>query len=182
MPEIKIADQFIGNGHPTYFIADIGANHDGKLERAKALIHLAKDAGADAVKFQNFQAAKIVSDYGFRHLQGGQSHQDSWKKSVFEVYQDASVPYEWTPILKQECDKAGAHYFSSPYDFESIDMLEPHVPAYKAGSGLMSWPEALLYMAGKGKPILLATGACELAEVVENVRAVQAINLSLIHI
>ncbi len=180
MPELKIADRLIGDGHPTYFIADIGANHDGQLERAKALIHLAKDAGADAAKFQNFQAAKIVSDYGFRHMKGGQSHQDTWKKSVFEVYQDASIPFDWTPVLREECDKAGIHYFSSPYDFESIDMLEPHVPAYKAGSGLMSWPEALIYMAGKGKPILLATGACELGEVVENVRAVQKINPNIV--
>jgi sialic acid synthase SpsE len=180
MPEIKIADRLIGDGHPTYFIADIGANHDGQLERAKTLIHLAKEAGADAAKFQNFQAAKIVSDYGFRKMKGGQSHQDTWKKSVFEVYQDASIPFDWTPGLKKECDKAGIHYFSSPYDFESIDMLEPHVPAYKAGSGLMSWPEALLYMAGKGKPILMATGACELGEVVTNVRAVQRVNKQIV--
>jgi len=180
MPEIKIADRLIGDGHPTYFIADIGANHDGQLERAKSLVRLAKEAGADAAKFQNFQAAKIVSDYGFRHLKGGQSHQDNWKQSVFEVYQDASVPFDWTPILKEECDKVGIHYFSSPYDFESIDMLEPHVPAYKAGSGLMSWPEALLYMAEKGKPMLMATGACELGEVVSNVRAVQKVNKQIV--
>jgi sialic acid synthase SpsE len=180
MPEFNIADRTIGDGHPTYFIADIGANHDGQLERAKALIRLAKEAGADAAKFQNFQAAKIVSDYGFKHLKGGQSHQDSWKKSVFEVYQDASIPFDWTPILREECDKVGIHYFSSPYDFESIDMLEPHVPAYKAGSGLMSWPEALLYMARKGKPMLMATGACELGEVVENVREVLKINHEIV--
>jgi sialic acid synthase SpsE len=180
MPEIKIADRLIGDHHPTYFIADIGANHDGQLERAKSLVRLAKESGADAAKFQNFQAAKIVSDYGFKHLDGGQSHQDSWKKSVFEVYEDASVPFDWTPILKDECDKVGIHYFSSPYDFESIDMLEPHVPAYKAGSGLMSWPEALLYMAGKGKPMLMATGACELGEVVDNVRAVMKVNKEIV--
>jgi N-acetylneuraminate synthase len=180
MPEIKIAERLIGDRHPTYFIADIGANHDGQLERAKALIHLAKAAGADAAKFQNFQAARIVSDYGFRSMRAGQSHQDGWKKSVFEVYADASIPYDWTPVLREECDSAGIHYFSSPYDFESIDMLEPYVPAYKAGSGLMSWPEALFFMAGKGKPILIATGACELGEVVENVRGVLKINSNVI--
>jgi N-acetylneuraminate synthase len=63
---------------------------------------------------------------------GGQvSHQAKWKKSVFEVYKDASVPFEWTPILKEECDKVGIDYFSSPYDFEAIDYLDPFVPAYK---------------------------------------------------
>jgi sialic acid synthase SpsE len=176
MPEIKIADQIIGGEHPTYFIADIGANHDGQLERAKHLIHLAAESGADAAKFQNFQAPKIVSDYGFKHLKGKQSHQDSWKKSVFEVYQDASIPFDWTPVLKEECDKAGIHYFSSPYDFESTDMLEPYVPAYKAGSGLMSWPELLVYMAEKDVPILVSSGACELGEVVDNMRAIQKVN------
>lgn len=176
MNEIKIADCLIGEHHPTYFIADIGANHDGELDRAVDLIHLAAESGADAAKFQNFQAPKIVSDYGFKHLKGKQSHQESWKKSVFEVYQDASIPFDWTPILKEECDKAGIHYFSSPYDYESVDMLEPYVPAYKAGSGLMSWPQLLVYMAQKDVPILVSTGACELGEVVEIVQAVQRVN------
>ncbi|HHH82063.1 MAG TPA: N-acetylneuraminate synthase, partial [Chloroflexi bacterium] len=174
--EIVIADRKIGADHPTYFIADIAANHDGSLERAKLLIRLAKEAGADAAKFQNFKAPKIVSDHGFKALGGQLSHQATWKKSVFEVYEEASVPDDWTPVLKEECDRVGIHYFSSPYDFEAVDHLEPYVPAYKAGSGLMSWPELLVYMAGKGKPILIATGASELGEVVENVEAVRAVN------
>ena len=66
--EITIGKHLIGDQHPTYFIADIGANHDGSLERAKYLIRLAKQAGADAAKFQNFRASKIVSDYGFRTM------------------------------------------------------------------------------------------------------------------
>ena len=89
--EIRIGSHLLGEQHPTYFIADIAANHDGSLERAKYLIRLAKNAGADAAKFQNFSAPKIVSDYCFRHLGGQQSHQANWKKSVFEVYQDASI-------------------------------------------------------------------------------------------
>ena len=164
--EIKILDKIIGPDHPTYFIADIAANHDGDLERAKLLIRLAKEAGADAAKFQNFRAPKIVSDYGFKAMGGQVSHQAEWSKSVFEVYQDASVPFEWTPILKEECDRVGIHYFSSPYDHESTDMLEPYVPAYKAGSGLISWPEATVYMAQKGKPVLIATGASTMGEVI----------------
>jgi N-acetylneuraminate synthase len=180
MTKIQIEDRWVGNAYPTYFIADIGANHDGDLERAKMLIRMAKDAGAEAAKFQNFSAPKIVSDYGFKALGGQISHQAKWKKSVFEVYQEASVPWDWTPILKEECDKVGIHYFSSPYDFETIDMLEPSVPAFKAGSGLMSWPEALVYMASKGKPLIMATGASELGEVVENVCAVLEVNPDLV--
>ncbi|RLG67862.1 MAG: N-acetylneuraminate synthase, partial [Methanobacteriota archaeon] len=70
---IKIGKRKIGSTCPVYFIADIAANHDGDLERAKKLIRLAKKAGADAAKFQNFSAEKIVSDYGFKNLGGQQS-------------------------------------------------------------------------------------------------------------
>lgn len=178
--KFKIGSHWVGEKYPTYFIADIAANHDGDLERAKLLIQLAKDAGADAAKFQNFQAPKIVSDYGFKSLGGQQSHQSKWKKSVFEVYQDASVPFNWTPFLKEECDKVGIDYFSSPYDFEAIDMLEQYMPAYKIGSGEIDWIEALERMASKGKPVLLATGAATIGEVQRAVHAILAINKELV--
>jgi len=163
---IQIQDKTIGIEFPTYFIADIGANHEGDLQRAIQLIHLAKEAGADAAKFQNFQAPKIVSRYGFDNLGGKFSHQSGWKKSVYEVYEDASVPQDWTRILKDECDKAGIHYFSSPYDFESVDHLESYgVPTHKIGSGDITWPEIIEYIAKKNKPVLIATGASSIEDV-----------------
>ncbi len=172
----EIGDRLIGPEHPTYFIADIGANHDGSLARARELVRLAKEAGADAAKFQNFQAPKIVSDYGFKSLGSQLSHQSQWKKTVYEVYQDASLPFDWTPQLKEACDRVGIDYFSSPYDFEAIDMLEPYLEVYKAGSGLVTWLEALAYMARKGKPVILSSGASDLGEVVQAVRTVSALN------
>jgi len=178
--QIQIGTHTIGDNHPTYFIADIAANHDGDLERARLLIRLAKEAGADAAKFQNFRAPKIVSDYGFKTLGGQLSHQASWKKSVFQVYQDASIPFEWTPILKEECDKAGVDYFSSPYDFDAIDMLDPYVPAYKIGSGDITWPEALERMARYGKPVILATGASTIGDVQRAVHILLKINSQLV--
>lgn len=178
--EFQIGEKTIGLAHPTYFIADIAANHDGDLERAKLLIRLAAEAGADAAKFQNFRAPEIVSDYGFRRMDGQVSHQAAWKKSVFEVYQGASIPFEWTPVLKAACDTAGIHYFSSPYDFEAIDMLDPYVPAYKAGSGEIDWIEALERMAHKDKPLLIATGAATIGEVQRAVHAALAINPNLV--
>lgn len=178
--EIKIGEKIIGEGHPTYFIADIAANHDGDLERAKKLIILAREAGADAAKFQNFFAPKIVSDFGFRALGGQQSHQSSWKKSVFEVYKDASVPFEWAPVLKETCDKIGIDYFSSPYDFEAIEKLDAYMPAYKIGSGEIDWLETLEHMAMKGKPVILATGASTIGEVQRAVHAILAINKQLV--
>jgi len=178
--EFRIGSKMVGENHPTYFIADIAANHDGNLERAKSLIRLAKDAGADAAKFQNFQARKIVSDYGFTHMNAQVSHQAKWKKSVVEVYEDATVPFDWTPILKETCDKVGIDYFSSPYDFEAIDMLVDYVPAYKIGSGDITWLEACEFIAKKNKPVLLATGASSIGEVQAAVHAILNINPHLV--
>jgi sialic acid synthase SpsE len=177
--DIKIGNHLIGNEHPAYFIADISANHDGNLERAKMLIHLAKEAGADAAKFQNFRAAKIVSDYGFKSLGGQVSHQAGWKKSVFEVYKDASLPFEWTPTLVAECNDAGIDYFSSPYDFEAVDMLDPYVPAHKIGSGDITWPEMLIHIAQKGKPVILSTGASDIGDVQRAIHTILPINQQL---
>lgn len=178
--EFKIQDTMIGGDNPVYFIADIAANHDGDLDRAIDLIRLAKEAGADAAKFQNFRAAQIVSDYGFKSLGNQLSHQADWEKSVFEVYDDAAVSFEWTKTLKDACDEFDIHYFSSPYDYEAIDHLDEYVPAYKAGSGLMSWPEAIVLMAKKGKPILIATGAASIGEVDRVMEMVSAVNKEIV--
>lgn len=178
--EFQIGSKTIGEDHPTYFIADISANHDGELERAKLLVRLAKEAGADAAKFQNFRAPEIVSDYGFKSMRDQVSHQSTWKKSVFEVYQGASIPFEWTPILKEECDRVGIEYFSSPYDFEAIDMLDDFVPAFKVGSGDITWLESLEHMARKGKPVILATGASDIGDVQRAVHTILAINPQLV--
>jgi sialic acid synthase SpsE len=163
--QIQIDQKMIGDSHPTYFIADIAANHDGSIDRAKMLIQLAKDAGADAAKFQHFNAPKIVSDYGFNQLKEQKSHQAQWKKSVTEVYEAASVPDDWTPVLKSECDRVGITFFSSPYDFEAVDLLDPFVPAFKIGSGDIDWLEEIEYIAKKGKPVIIATGAATIDEV-----------------
>ena len=177
---MKLGKKTVGLDHPTYFIADISANHDGDLDRAKLLIRLCAEAGANAAKFQNFRAAKIVSDRGFKTLGGQLSHQSKWKKSVFEVYKDASLPWEWTEELKDECDQCGIDYFSSPYDLEAVDMLDPYVDMFKIGSGDITWPEMLRKIASKKKPVLLATGASDIAEVQRAVDEILAINPELV--
>ena len=180
MSEISIANRTVGDGHPTYFVADIAANHDGELKRAKSLIRLAAEAGADAAKFQNFRAPEIVSDYGFRTMEGPVSHQASWEKSVFEVYEGASIPFEWSAELSEECDRAGIHYFSSPYDFDALDQLERYFPAIKIGSGDITWLEMLQRIASKNKPVLLATGASNIDEVQQAVDTILAVNPELV--
>lgn len=161
-----VGDKRIGEGYSTYFIADIAANHDGDLERAKDLICLAAEAGADAAKFQHFIAHKIVSDYGFRSLEGKLSHQSKWKKSVFGVYEDASIPRMWTETLNQTCEDAGIHFFSAPYDFEAVDLLDDvGCPAHKIGSGDITWTEMIRRIGRSRKPVFMATGASSLVDV-----------------
>ena len=165
MKEIQIENKTIGINHPTYFIADVAANHDGDIERAKDLIYLCAEAGADAAKFQHFTAKTIVSDYGFKSLGGQQSHQEKWNKSVYDVYQDASLNQDWSPILKETCEKAGIAFLTSPYSLELVDLVDSFISAYKIGSGDITWLEIISYIASKKKPVLLATGASNIEEV-----------------
>jgi len=177
---VQIGARWVGTAHPTYFIADVGANHDGSLDRAKLLIRLASRAGADAVKFQHFAASTIVSDVGFRELGGQLSHQAAWKQSVFEVYQAASLDQTWTADLRSTCLEEGVEFFTSPYSFDLVDAVDPYVPAYKVGSGDITWHEILLHIGRKGKPVLLATGASSLDEVCNAVDALLSVNPAVV--
>lgn len=164
MKTIKLGTKIVDN-NSLYFIADIGANHNGSLEKAIDLIHLAKEAGADAAKFQNFQADKIVSKVGFDSMKEKFSHQAKWNKSVFDVYKEASISKDWTNILKEECAKVGIDYFTSPYDYESVDLVDPYVDLYKIGSGDITWLDIIDYILDKNKPVLIATGASSYEDV-----------------
>lgn len=179
MSHFNIGNRVIGDNAPVYFIADISANHDGDLQRAKDLIKMAADAGADAAKFQNFRAAHIVSEQGFKTLGDQLSHQAKWKKSVSQVYEEASIPWKWTEVLKSQCDDVGIDYFSTPYDFEAVDMLDPYVSVFKIGSGDITWPDMLQKVARKNKPVILATGASQIGEVQRAVQVIQAHNTPL---
>ena len=174
METIKIGTREIGPGKPLYFVADLAANHDGDLNRAYMLIELAKESGANAAKFQNFKAKTIVSKKGFESLKGQLSHQQSWKKPVYQVYEDASVSYDWTEKLKAKCDEVGIDYFTSPYDFESVDHVDPFVELYKVGSGDITWLEIIKHIALKGKPVLLATGASTMQDVIRAMDVLQS--------
>lgn len=129
------------------------------MDRAKRLIELAAASGANAVKFQHFRAPYIVSKRGFNDLGTKIAHQAVWDKSVFQVYEEASLPWEWTSQLAQAAKDNGVAFFTAPYDLEAIDFVDEFVPAFKVGSGDITWLEAIRKMASKRKPIFLATGA-----------------------
>jgi sialic acid synthase SpsE len=158
---------------PTVFIADVASNHDADLERAKHLIHLAHEAGADAVKFQHFLAKDIVSDYGFRNLGGQLSHQAGWKKSVYEVYEHYELNRDWNAELFATAAEAGIPFMTTPYDQAAVEQLAGDVPAFKVGSGDVTWTAFLELIAQQGKPVLLATGAASMEDVERAVAAVQ---------
>ena len=162
---MKIQNKKIGINNPTFFIADIAANHDGNLNKAIDLIHLCAENGADAAKFQHFKADTIVSDLGFKKLKSKKSHQSTWKKNVYEVYKDASINLEWTKKLKKACDECGIIFFTSPYDLDLVDYVNKYVPAYKIGSGDITYLEIIEKIASKKKPVILATGASTLIDV-----------------
>ncbi|MAM94844.1 N-acetylneuraminate synthase family protein [Parvibaculum sp.] len=161
---LRIATHEIALDAPSYFIADIAANHDGDLERAKDLIWKSKEAGADCAKFQHFLADRIVSKVGFEGEKGQVSHQAAWKKSVVEVYDQYHTRRDWTPELLETCRKADIHFMTTPYDIEAVDMFRDIVPAFKIGSGDITYHEEIEHIAKTGKPVLLATGAATMEE------------------
>ncbi|WP_292270515.1 N-acetylneuraminate synthase family protein [Butyricimonas sp.] len=172
--EIQIGDRWIGANHPTYFIAEIGANFDGSLDKAKALIDAAKKAGADCAKFQTFRTPKIVSEGGFSRMQLKGVH-GSWGRSVSEVFKDVEFPIEWHKEIADYCKKVGIDFSTSPYFKEAVDLcVELDVPFIKIGSGDITWLEMLDYIAGKGKPVMLATGDATMSEIDEAVRTIEA--------
>lgn len=170
----------IGEGKQTIFIAEIGSNFDGDLQRAKDLIYAAKEAGADVAKFQHYSADTLVSNNGFKNLKINTSHQKKWKQSVFETYKKASLNPEWTSELFVTCQKAKIIFMTSPYSIELVDYVEKYVSAFKIGSGDITWHEVIEHIAKKKKPIFLATGASSLSEVTSAVDIISKYTKNLV--
>ena len=178
--EIQLGNRKVGINHAPYFIADIAANHDGDLERAKLLIELAAESGAHAAKFQHFRASTIVSRKGFFDLGRKIAHQQKWLKDVYQVYEEAQVPWEWTESLAAHARSCGIDFFTAPYDLEAIDFVDQFVIAYKVGSGDIDWIEEIEYMASKKKPMIIATGASSIEDVDRAVNSMQSLKAPLV--
>jgi sialic acid synthase SpsE len=171
MKKIKIGNRYVGEGEPTYIIADIGSNFDGSLKQAKYLIDLAKDVGVNAAKFQSFLPDKIIAKDAFKTKSAFQA---KWKKSVYEIYSEATLPRKWHKELADYCCEKNIDFFSSPYDKEAVDLLEDlDVPAYKIGSGEITFLSLIDYIARKKKPVILGTGASNMGEIEEAVNVIR---------
>ena len=169
---IKIGKRKIGNGDPAYIIAEIGSNFDGSFAKAKKLIKLAKESGADAAKFQSFTTEQILSKKGFETKM---TFQSKWKKPVWEVYKNAEFPLSWHKKLSEYAKKIGIDFLSTPYNYEVINLLKKiNIPAIKIGSGDITDIEFLKFVGKTKKPIFLATGASTMKEVEEAVKAIKS--------
>ena len=157
MKSIRIGDKIVGEGQLVFFIAEAGINHDGKLSQALELVERAKEAGADAVKFQTFKAESLCTR----------------RSKNFELFRSLELNRdEWAKIV-ETAQSLGIMFFSSAFDEESVELLDDlGVPAFKVASGDLTYLPFLKYIASKGKPIVLSTGMSTLSEIDEALNAV----------
>lgn len=157
--KIKIGNKSVGEGEPTFIIAEAGSNHDGKLEQAKKLIDIAAESGADAVKFQTFKADKLFNKVKNKEIVD--------KLEILEVHKD------WYEELLYYTDKKGLIFLSSAFDEDSADLLDSFgIAAYKVASYELTHLPLLEYIAKKNKPMILSTGMANESEVKEAVECI----------
>lgn len=172
MHQIKIHGRPIGPGHPTYLIAEMSANHNHDFEMATRIIKAAKEAGADAIKLQTYtpDTMTIQASNKYFRIKG-----TIWEgKELYDLYGEASTPWEWQPELKGIADNLGLTLFSTPFDQTAVDFLERmEIPAYKIGSFELVDLPLLKRIAKTAKPVIMSTGMASLAEIDEGVRALR---------
>jgi pseudaminic acid synthase len=170
MRDLTIAGRKIGPDHAPYIIAEMSANHNGNIGNALKIIEQASQAGADAVKLQTYTADTITlnSDSEEFQIKGG-----LWDgRTLYDLYQEASMPWEWHKPLFDHARNIGITIFSSPFDSTAIDLLEDlNAPAYKIASFEAVDLPLIRYAAGTGKPMIISTGMADEDEIGEAIAA-----------
>lgn len=173
MEAVRIKNRLIGEGYPVYIIAEMSGNHAGSINRAKEIIHMAKECGADCIKLQTYTPDTITIDCSNRYFQ---INKGLWSgENLYQLYGKAYTPWEWQKELKDEADKVGIDIFSTPFDSTSVDFLEDiGMEFYKIASFELVDIPLIKYVASKGKPVIMSTGMGTLGEIEEAVSAVRS--------
>src|SRR3990170_5479482 len=183
MKKVKIGDKLVGEGEPTFIVAEIGVNHNGSIDIAKKLIDAAKDAGADAVKIQAFKTEKIVTKYAEKTSY--QKETTGLKKSQYNMLKKNELRDKEIEELYRYAKEKSVVFLSSVFGKESVDLLNKlRVPAFKIASGEITNFPLLLYIAEKKKPIILSTGMSTLGEIeeaLEDIREKGVEDIILLH-
>jgi sialic acid synthase SpsE len=175
MCEIVIGDRPVGPEYPPFVVAEVGINHNGDLDRALEMIHVASRAGCDAVKFQTFKAAEFVNDPSQMFTYRSQGREVT--ESMLVMFRRHELPESAWPIIKAECAKVGIQFFSTPQNRSDLDiLLQVGVPAVKVGSDDFTNLPLLKSYARTGLPLILSTGMSDLAEAYHALEAVGALD------
>lgn len=171
MQKVKIGNRYIGDGCPVYMIAEMSANHAGSIERAREIIHAAKESGADCIKVQTYTPDTLTIDCDNEYFQ---VQNGTWNgENLYRLYGKGYMPWEWQGALKEEADRVGIDFLSTPFDTTSVDFLEGlGLEFYKIASFEMIDLPLIEYVASKGKPVIMSTGMATLEEIREAVETV----------
>ena len=178
----KLGKISIGNDFPCFVVAEMSANHNGNLQKARSIIYGAASAGANAIKLQTYLPETMTIDCEKEYFKvQSKTGPQGWNQSLYNLYQSAHTPWEWHRELKDLTESLGMIFFSTPFDSTAVDFLEDlHVPLYKVASYELTDLPLLKKVASTNKPIILSTGFASLSEVTEAVQTLRQSNVEQI--
>ena len=152
------------NNDDIYFIAEMSANHGGDINNAFEIVRRAAEAGADCIKIQTYTADSLTIDCDSEYFR---IKDGLWKGyKLYDLYTDAGTPYEWHEAIKEECEKCGVDFLSTPFDNNAVDFLESiGTEAYKIASFELVDTNLIEYAASKGKPMIISCGMASPEEI-----------------
>ena len=169
----KINGRMIGSNQPPYIIAELSANHGGSLKRAKKIIKLSKQSGADAIKLQVYGPESLTIKCKEKDFIIGKNF--NWKnKNLYDLYKSAQTPKKWVPELLNYSKKIGITVFATPFDIETVKFLNKlGVPAFKISSFEANYHDLIIECVKTRKPVIISTGMCKKKEIQEIVNLVK---------